>query len=181
MTCEEAGPLIQDKVDGLISRPDAERLRRHLDGCPPCRAQLAGLLAIDAALAGSGVAQAPRWLPGAVTAEISRRAAVRRNVERVAIGLGAPAAVVAAGTALRVLTAPPGGPGVGERLAHAFTRTSEPLSETISSLMRAPGLSTSWSESPGVQGVVLALAAASLILLSIVALRLSRQLTLEWR
>ena len=181
MKCEEAGPLIQDSVDGLISRPDAERLERHLDGCSSCRARLAELLAIDTALTEAAVLEAPRWLPEAVTAEIGRRAAIRRRVERIAMGLGTPAAAVAAGTALRAMTAPLGGASAGERLAHAFTRTFGSLGETIASIARAPGFSTSWSENPGVQGIVLALAAASLILLSIVALRLSRQLKLGWR
>ena len=172
MTCEEARNLIQDKVDGLLSEADSGLLGRHLGQCSRCRAELVELLAIDSVLADSAVIPAPRWLPDAVAAEIRRGAAARTIIERIVIGVGAPAAAAAAVAALRPLTASE---------AEMVARVWGPLSENLAGTTRTPGFSTWWSQNPSVQGFVLALSVAALALLAIVALKLSRQLTLEWR
>lgn len=181
VTCQEARIFIHDSIDGLLTEADSKLLEGHLGRCPCCRAELAELSAIDAALAGVRITPAPRWLSDAVAAEIDRRAVTRRIVERIAFGVGAPAAAVAAVVALRPLAAPGGGSATTARLAGALARVWSPLDNGLAAMTRSPGFSTSWSQNPGVQGFVLALAVASLALLAVVALRLSKQLTIECR
>lgn len=43
MTCRQAEPMLDDLVDGQLSGETRRRLRRHLDGCESCAAQLASL------------------------------------------------------------------------------------------------------------------------------------------
>lgn len=180
MTCEEARTLIQDKVDGLLTAADSAVLDGHLETCTGCGAELEALLAIDAALDGATLVPAPRWLPDAVADEIHRRASVRARIERTAIGAGSVAAAAGVAVAIRSLVAPSGG-AAGARLADAAARSWQPVGETLGAATRAPGFLTSLSQNPGVQGFVLALAAAALALLAVLALRLSKQLSLEWR
>ena len=181
MTCEQARSLIQDKVDGLVGEADSTALTLHLDRCAACRDELRALLAIDAVLRDPAVADAPSWLSDAVVDEIGRRAAARRRIGRIAVGAGAPAAAAGATAALRYLLGPEAGSALRARLAEVAAGVWQPVSETLSAAARPPGFATSWSQNPGVQGFVLAMAAASLALLAVIALRLSKQLTLESR
>ena len=48
--CEQAGALIERRLDGEASPQDDARLDAHVAGCPSCAALLAQELALDAAL-----------------------------------------------------------------------------------------------------------------------------------
>jgi len=122
--CERIGPFLDAYHDGELGPLRRWTVRRHLDGCPACREELAGLGGIGAWVR-DAVDSAPapdvwsdiRWrLPARRSEPNGSRSPARLRPGRAAFGMPAlGAGVVAAAIALLVLVGPPEllGPAAG--------------------------------------------------------------------
>lgn len=113
--CERIGPLLDGYHDGELGRLRRWTVRRHLDGCPGCREELAAIGGVGAWVR-DAIDAAPvpdvwndiRWRlparrPAAAPAKAARRLPNRATFGFPALGAG----VVASAIALLVLVGPP--------------------------------------------------------------------------
>ena len=178
MECAAFSNLIQQELDGTLSPEGVRALAEHAAVCEACRLERDAMRAIDTALAEELPARAPAWLESRVLREISVRAAGRRPVESVLLGVACGTAALAAGFGVaRVVSWDAVGRGF-VRLLGSARELAAPLADPIE---RAPDLVTLWSNEPGAVGFLLALAAAATAFIAISTLRAARQLSLEWR
>ncbi len=178
MDCESAIRLIQAELDGSLSSDDRVRFEEHLALCPECRAERAVLAAIDGALATEVFERGPAWMAGAVVRGIERRRAVRQVGERVAVGIAAGAGTVAAASGVASIVGPEGFGRARQGLVEAFQSVTAAAGSLIPEV---PGPESLPFSEAGILGVLWALAGAAIILVVIGTLRVTRQLTCEWR
>lgn len=172
MNCEMARNLMQDELDGLLPVERSEALRAHLSSCASCAAEFKALRAIDAVLASDPLVRAPSALPGAVMAEVAHRAGSAGLLERFAVWVGVPVGLLSAGLGVRAILVES---GAASRAAHLVTGLTGGAGSLLTGITKTPELA-----SPGVQGVVLALAAVVLSFLAITALRMYKHQPIEW-
>ncbi len=177
MDCSANRRLMDEKLDGNITSDDARALEAHLSACSSCRREWDVHVAVDRVLADAPLERAPAGFERSVITEITRRVEARRRIESIGIPVACGVAAVAAGYGVhRVVSweaAHSFARGIGEAANGILAPLAEPLAET-------PDLVTTWSQDPGVVGVVLAVAVAAAVFLGLSALRFARQLTLEW-
>ena len=136
------------------------------------------LAAVDRILADAPLSRAPAGFERSVVKRIVRRVEVRRRIESIGIPVACGVAAIGAGygvhrvvnwEAARSFTS-----GIGEAAKGVLAPLAEPLAE-------APNFVTTWSQEPGVVGVMLAFAVAATVFLGVSAIRFVRQNALEWR
>lgn len=176
MECSSARVLMQLALDGAMSAAELEDLNGHLLTCPACRHERAVLLALDRALAEEFLVAAPKWMPDTVLSEITRSSAVGRIGEPIGVGVAVGAAAVAVTVALVRTVRWDVIAQLWQNLADSFQRALDPV---VSPLTNMPGFLITWSEEPGINGLVWALAAAVAAFLAISTLRLAKEPTVE--
>lgn len=176
MECSSARMLIELELDGALSASEFEDLEAHVLTCEACRHERAVLLALDRALAEESLVAAPKWMPNAVIGEITRSEAVGRIGEPIGVGVAVGAAAVAVAVALVRTVRWDVIAQLWRDLADSFQRALDPV---VSPLTNMPGFLTTWSEEPGINGLVWALAAAVAAFLAISTLRLAKEPTVE--
>lgn len=178
MECAAFRNLIQEELDGTLSSEGARALAEHAAVCEACRLERDAMRAIDAVLGEERPARAPVWLESSVLSKIEERAAARRRVDSVVLGVACGTAALAAGFGVtRAMSWEAVAAGT-ERFLTAAGGVVTPLADLTK---RAPDLVTVWSNEPGAVGFSLALAAAATAFITISALRAAKQLSLEWR
>jgi len=74
LTCDGAAPLLARLADGTLAGGARAALDAHLAGCPRCRAELDGQLAVVAVLARRPAAPVPAGLAARIAAEVALEA-----------------------------------------------------------------------------------------------------------
>lgn len=72
MRCDDVEHAAMRRASGRLDPAGAQRLRAHLDGCPGCRAAVAGQEAVAAVLSARPAAAAPMGFAARVMARLDR-------------------------------------------------------------------------------------------------------------
>jgi anti-sigma factor RsiW len=99
MRCVDVRTKLQAYLDGELSPEESVLVGEHLDGCEPCRAEMARLAAVAEALETWPLVEEPAGLTARVMAQVRRRPALppfRLHWSDLAIGLAGGGAVFAA-------------------------------------------------------------------------------------
>jgi len=178
LSCGELREALQDYVDGALPPAEAAEVERHLEACNACRAELAFIRAIDAALSESPVERAPAGLSRNVLDMIAVRARRRAALERLAVLAGVAVGLVSSGVTIWN-SAPPGGE-TRAAMSEGLTTFFAPAFEQFGSAAPSLDIGATARLGMGTQGVIWALAAAALSVMAVVVLRLSRERALGW-